>query len=287
MFERPVFIIAAPRSGSQLLYEQLCGVAQGNWNIGGESHDIFDPVLGHYFSNPCFHSHRATAMDASAERREQIVRRFARQLHAAQYGLHAGSANDTSLAVRVIDKLPKNAFRVEFLNACFPDALFVMLWRDPRANISSLIEAWKNAEQSGRFVTYRELSGRAFKHWCFVLPPGWRGVLHLDLADIAAFQWTSANNTALDDLRAIARERVHVVSYAGLIANPDATLRAICNFIGLPFLAEAVARKGGRLRMSRTVVTPPRADKWEANRDAIERMMPRLNATVRRLEQLG
>ena len=286
VFDRPVFIIAAPRSGSNMLFEQLCKV-RGFWHIGGESHGIFDRVLGHNFENPNFESIRATREDESPQRTAKIVDMFTRRL------IEAGSETpfvrlpegQRPQSVRVLDKLPKNSFRVSFLNASFPDARFIYLWREPKGNISSLIEAWREGRDSGRFVTYKQLPGTSFNNWCLVLPPGWRQVVDKALEDITAFQWASANQTALDDLTSLPPDRWCSVSYADLTKEPAKQLRRLCDFAGLEYNG-AELPEGGALELSRTTLTPPSEDKWKKNGDLIEKILPGVQATVERIERV-
>ena len=82
-FDRPVFIIAAPRSGSTALFEVTSRIP-GIWSIGMESHEIFDGVLGHRFTNPRFESIRATARDASPARVARLMHLFARRLRSSE-----------------------------------------------------------------------------------------------------------------------------------------------------------------------------------------------------------
>ncbi len=286
VFERPIFIIASPRSGSNLLFEQLCK-ARGLWHIGGESHGIFDRVLRHNFSNPEFDSIRATAADADAERTHRIVDLFTRRLIQAETGIRFTELPEERRpqAVRVLDKLPKNALRVSFLDATFPDAKFIYLWREPRGNVSSLIEAWREGRESGRFVTYEQLPGTSFKNWCLVLPPGWRRVVEASIEEIAAFQWASANQTALDDLTSLPHDRWCSVSYADLTAKPEAELRRLCEFAGLQFEPDATVQDS-RLAHSRTTLTPPSDDKWKKNADLIERIIPTVQPVFERIAEV-
>ena len=46
-------------------------------------------------------------------------------------------------ALRFLEKTPKNALRVPFFARIFPDARFIFLWRDPRENIASIMQAWR------------------------------------------------------------------------------------------------------------------------------------------------
>jgi hypothetical protein len=286
-FERPVFIIAAPRSGSTVLFDSLRGMP-GIWSIGRESHRIFDIVLQHHFGNPRFDSIRATGRDAAPEKSATLTRLFSRYLIEAgsgrRYrdqppGLRPGS-------IRLLDKLPKNAFRVAFLAASFPDARFIFLSREPRGNISSLIDAWRHGRATGRFVTYRRLPDTAVENWCFVLPPGWRRYVDRPLAEIAAFQWMTANETALDDLLALPRDRWCAVSYEALVSQPAAQLRRLSAFIGVKAEDRDLGIGDGGLPVSRTALTPPDPEKWRANAAEMMQVLPQVEGVAERIDRM-
>lgn len=284
-FDRPTFIIAAPRSGSTLLFESLRKIP-GMWSIGGESHEIFDGVLGHHVGNPQFESIRATARDVEPKKTETIIRYFTRHAidaHSAHFFDLPVDRRPTS--IRFLDKLPKNSFRVPFLAASFPDAKFVFLTRNPRDNISSLIDAWHEGRRSGRFVTYRRLPGTALENWCFVLPPGWRGVANKSVADIAAFQWARSNETALDDLLDLAPDRWCAVSYAALISQPITELRRLAGFIDMKLDERSLGMENDALAVSSSALSLPSPEKWRNNALEIERVLPAVKATAVRIEK--
>ncbi len=284
VFDRPTFIIAAPRSGSTLLFESLRTIP-GLWTIGGESHEIFDGVLGHHVGNPQFESIRATARDVDPRKTEEIIRCFTCHLIDAHSTRYVDLAPDRRpKSIRLLDKLPKNSFRVPFLAGSFPDAKFIFLTRNARDNIGSLIDAWHEGRRSGRFVTYRRLPGTAFENWCFVLPPGWRGVANESVADIAAFQWAKSNETALDDLSRLAPDRWCAVSFAALISQPIAELRRLAGFMGLEFDARHLAMENGLLAVSSSALSRPSPDKWRRNSIELARVLPQVEATAARIE---
>ncbi len=286
-FDRPVFIIAAPRSGSTLLYESLRKIP-GMWSIGGESHEIFDGVLEHHVGNPQFESIRATARDVDPKKTETMIRLFTHGLIDADTDrcFVNQPPEQRPKAIRFLDKLPKNSFRVPFLAGSFPDAKFIFLTRNPRENISSLIDGWHEGRRTGRFVTYGRLPGTALENWCFVLPPGWRGVVNKSVADIAAFQWAKSNETALDDLLGLAPDRWCAVSFAALMSQPIAELRRLAGFIGLEFDAGDLGMKNGALAVSSSALSLPSPDKWRKNALEIERVMPQVEATAVRIENM-
>jgi hypothetical protein len=106
------------------------------------------------------------------------------------------------------------------------------------------------------------------------------------VAEVAAFQWESANRIVLDDLGRLAPERWTAVGYAELLSQPEATIRRLCAFAALEFDAALAERTSAPLPLSRYTQTPPAAGKWQAHEDAIQRVLPKVDATWRRLQAL-
>jgi hypothetical protein len=78
-FDRPIFILSAPRAGSTLLFETLSQFPDP-WTIGRESHDIMEgiPELHPAFRN--YISNRLTAADALPHVSLALRDGFVRQL---------------------------------------------------------------------------------------------------------------------------------------------------------------------------------------------------------------
>ena len=159
VFDRPVFIVSSPRSGSTLLFETLAQ-ARGLFTIGQESHALIEGIPGLHPAYHDFASNRLDAAIATQQLTEELRRRFRAKLHDRD-GHHS-----TALPLRMLEKTPKNALRVPLLAKIFPEAQFVYLYRDPRQTLSSMIEAW----QSGRFEPIRSFRAGPGFHgrccWC-------------------------------------------------------------------------------------------------------------------------
>ena len=266
-FDRPLIILTAPRSGSTLLFETLAQSA-ALYTIGGESHGIIEalpelnPATGRIDSN------RLTAADARDDMIEPLHAAFAQYLR--DRNGHRPAARD---AVRLLEKTPKNALRIPFLEKLFPDARYLFLYRDPREAIASVMEAWRN----GGWITYPALPGW-FGPWSFLLPPGWQQMQGKSLADIAAFQWVAANDYILQDLPSIEPTRWMAMGYAEFLADSTKWASRICAFAEIEFDAGLRARCARPLPHSRLTLTPPRAEKWRKNEVEInplsEKFMP-------------
>ncbi len=271
-FDRPVFIMSPPRSGSTLLFETLAQ-ARGVYTIGGESHAMIEgvPELNVIAHN--YNSNRLDARLATPELAEKLRRRFAAELR------DRDGMRPANQPVRLLEKTPKNSLRIPFLAKVFPQALFVFLYRDVRETLSSMIEAW----HSGRFATYRNLPGWTGElPWSLLLTPGWRELNGLPLPQIVARQWETATRILLDDLAAIAPERITIARYDALLADPMAEIAYLCKSVDF-----AWDRPLDSLPLSRYTVTPPDPNKWKRHEAEIVSVLPAIQTTVGRAEKFA
>ena len=136
IMDDPVFIVAAPRSGSTLLFETLCQ-AKSIFSIGGESHGIFENIAKLNPANNSFNSNRLTELDADPATAKELIASFAGKLKNREGERFLTIPVDKHTPVMTfLEKTPKNALRIPFLNAVFPNARFIFLHRSPEANIS-------------------------------------------------------------------------------------------------------------------------------------------------------
>jgi hypothetical protein len=273
---RPVFIVAAPRSGSTVLFETLA-LSRELWSLEGEAHWLVERLPELQPGAPHVDSNRLEA--------RHVTEDIARQIDAGFFE-HLRDADGRPLAtgggeVRFLEKTPKNSLRIPFFDRLYPDARFIFLWRDPLESLSSIMEAWR----SGRWTTYRRLDGRDGP-WSLLLPPGWRALRGKPLEEIAAFQWESANRIALDDLQSLPRHRWTSCRYSDLVTHPLATVRRLCNFAEVEFEGALRQRASAPLPLSRYTQTPPDTSKWRRNEVEIRRVLPAIEATWRRLQAL-
>lgn len=267
----PVIVMSAPRSGSTLLFEQLASLP-GLWTIGGESHGVFRAFPHLRAENAQLDSGCLLASHAD----ERTVDAF-RRCMAFLLRNHNGEPwigmrpEDRPPTVTLLEKTPRNALNVPFLLQVFPDARFIYLYRDARATIASLVEAWQLGLKTGRFVTFRDLPGWDRAAWCFLLPLGWRDLVGKTLFDIAAFQWAACSDKLLDDLETLEVGRCTAVTYEELVGAPSRALRRLAEFAQVD---DRGAYTGNRpLPLSRTTLSPPGPDKWrrwERDIDAVE-----------------
>lgn len=280
LFDRPVIILAAPRSGSTLLFETLSECVDV-WTIGGESHQVIESLPELNPGSGMINSNRLTAEHATDRVVELMQRRFARLLRDRDGREFFRNQHLTRL--RFLEKTPKNGLRVPFFNRVFPDALYIYLFRDVRANLSSMMEAWR----SSNWKTYPRLVGWNGPPWSLLLPPGWAAMNGKTLAEICAFQWQSANQTILNDVKNLGDDRWVTVSYENLLAQPEATIERLCAFAGFEIDERMSNRLNAPLPLSRYTQTNPSADKWRKNESEVFSVLEMLEPLEAELSGLG
>lgn len=258
--EKPVFIVSTPRSGSTLLFETLVK-APDLYSAGNESHARIEQVADLFPGRRGWTSNRLTAEDA--------IQSTVKALSAAFYpALRDRAGAPPSGGVRMLEKTPKNALRVPFFDAAWPDSYFVYLYRDPRQTLGSMIEAWL----SGRFVTYPMLPGWGRPPWSLLLVPGWRDLVGKPLPEVVAIQWATTTKLLIQDLQRLPRERVLGIDYAQLLADPQATMIRLARALDLRWDVELP----DALPLSKTTFTRPSKDKWRRFEAEIEKVYPAL-----------
>jgi uncharacterized protein (TIGR03032 family) len=260
-FDRPIFIVAPPRSGTSLLFETLAR-SPTVWTVGGESHAVMEGMPALHPANRGWDSNRATATDVGPGLAERLRAAFLAQLRDRE-----GSRPDPqATGLRMLEKTPKNSLRIPFLKAVFPHALFIYMYRDPRQSLASMIEAWN----SGRFVTYPNLPGWEGPPWSLLLTPEWRRLSGKELPEIVAAQWKMATQILLDDLERLPPQQVAVVTYDALVEEPQREVARLCRFAGIGWDQELTTP----LPLSRHTVTPPDPEKWKQQEAELEAVLP-------------
>jgi hypothetical protein len=270
-YDRPVFIISPPRSGSTLLFETLAR-APGLYTIGGESHALIESIPGLPLRHRDFSSNRLLAVDATPAVVAELRARFRNRARDRD-------GHPPPSRFRLLEKTPKNALRIPFLQEAFPEARFVYLHRDAREVLASMIDAW----MSGHFRTYLQLPGWPHPYWSLLLTPGWQALAGKPLPEIVAGQWDSAMRVMLGDLEALPAERVATIRFDRFIADPGEEIRRLCERLDIPWDVAL----SGQLPPSRHTLTAPGPDKWTRHAAAFEPLLPALQDSIARAEAMA
>jgi hypothetical protein len=238
------------------------------FTIGGEAHGIIENIPGLRAADHAFESSRLTAEDATDDVSRQLVAHLYTALRDRDGAPATGS-------VRMLEKTPRNALRIPFLDAVFPDAFFLYLHRDPLSTVNSMLNAWR----TGRAAGYPGLPGWTGRAWSMLLVPGWRDLNGLPLAEIVAHQWATATRILLDDLESLPPHRRGVTRYDRLVDDPQGEIERICALAGLEWDCLT-----GPLPVSATALTPPDPAKMERNREELAAAEPLIRQAAARAE---
>ena len=210
MIERPVFIVAPPRSGATALFRSLArapGIFRSR-GPGGPLEGVFelDPA------NRDWDSNRLTAEDVEP----RVVQEVLGRLKATLVDSAGNRPGIDASGIRWVDGQPRNALRVPFLAAIAPDAQFVYIHREPAETVPAMLRVW----EAGTRVGYPQL-------------PGWRELSGRPLPEIVTEQWIRLTETLLDDLEALPPERWCVTDFKTLMNDPQRELERICEFVAV------------------------------------------------------
>ena len=216
--DRPIFVVAPPQAGTHFVADALArspGV-RALGLAGQRAIDIDDTTTEPESRQP---SDRLTAADATPARSRRLRGELGRLVART-----AGTGEDRE---RLIDSTPRNALRIPFLAAVFPDASFVFVYREPRDTLESMAHAWR----SGSYVTFPDLPDWDGDPWSLLLVPGWRRLAGKALAEVVVEQWATTTQLLLDDLGALPAERWSVVEFRALELRPHAELERLSRFL--------------------------------------------------------
>ena len=261
----PIFIIGCPRSGTTLLF-RLLSRHESLGSVRGEGH-----IFWNTYQHPRrygWSSDRATEADVKPGESRYIY----------------SAIRDTTGGGHFLDKTPRNCLRIPYLDALFPGARYILLKRSGLDTVSSLIEGWRVRHGiSYRLPEPLELDEYQGYFWSYLLPPGWRDVAHTSIAEVAALQYASSYETALNDLALLEQERVIELSFEELLAEPVVHSERILDALGLkpsPGVADMARNLSAHPVQTNS---PPRLDKWRERASEIAPVLDRIAPTMERL----
>lgn len=197
----PIFLLSLPRCGSTLLQRILAGhpavaTAAEPW--------LLLPWLSPFgYAQRSSDRNFGLAGEAINEFLSQCPdngpRRYRETVRAAALSLYAQHAQPDQAFF--LDKTPRYHLIAETIAETFPDARFLLLWRNPLAVISSMIDTWLR----GRFAP---------DIYAVDLFDGLEALLHFQQAQPGRFL------------------ELH---YEQLTANPEAAARRACDWLGLEY----------------------------------------------------
>jgi len=268
--ERPVIVVGCSRAGTTLVYKTL-SESHELGTLQRETHDYWTDL--HPLADKHWDTHALDARDASPADRDTVSRYFY-----SWTGQH-----------RWVDKNNQNGLCVPYLQALFPDAVFVFIKRSPGDNLNSLIEGWRKPDE---FATWSNdlpakvaVENGTLTQWCFFLADGWREYVNAPVEDVAAFQYAAINQAILDAKASVPAGQWVDVFYEDFLRDPVAAFRHVFEGCGLTFDARLQAHCAEVLDIPYNAFSEIRLDKWKdgRNREKIERVLPQVVDVAKRM----
>lgn len=268
--DRPIIVVGCSRAGTTLVYKTL-SESREIGSLQRETHDYWMTL--HPLADKAWDTHALDASDASEADRDTVSRYFY-----AWTGRH-----------RWVDKNNQNGLCVPYLQALFPDAVFVFVKRSPGDNLNSLIEGWRKPDEfatwSANLPAKVAVENGTLTQWCFFLAEGWRDHVASPVEDVAAFQYDAINRAILDAKASLPAGQWVEVFYEDFLRDPVAAFRHVFEGCGLRFDTRLEAHCASVLDIPYNAFSEIRLDKWKdgRNRAKIERVLPKVAAVAARM----
>ncbi|CAK8722860.1 Sulfotransferase [Candidatus Electrothrix laxa] len=232
---KPVIIIGAPRSGTNMLRDLLIELSEvGTWPC-----DEINYIWRH--GNVQYPSDEFTPQMASPEVRAYISKQFDK--------IGKGKKLDT-----VVEKTCANSLRVGFVNKVIPDAKYIFIVRDGMDVVASALKRWKATLnipyvlRKTRYVPPSDLpyyASRYLLHRLYKLTSNekrlarWGPVTdgmdalleQYSLPEVCALQWKACVENAERDLSAIPAENILRVKYEEFVNEPVKEFARLAYFL--------------------------------------------------------
>ncbi|MEC4986483.1 MAG: sulfotransferase [Oscillatoria sp. PMC 1068.18] len=239
ILKRPVFIVGCGRSGTTILGKML-----------SQHSEIA------YFNEPRDIWLCATQTDIWT--RKAQVRSGKLKLTAADLTPEIASRIKNEFAVRIrlkngsrlVEKLPINSFRIGFLNALFPDALFIHLLRNGLEVAQSIATLAETKPWFGR----KDYKWNLLKDYAVARGDGELVELSTNNFLKGILEWRLSVESSREGLSNLASDRWIEIRYEDLLENAIAVCTTLEQFIGLEpsqemrqFAATQINRKSPRI----------------------------------------
>ncbi len=263
LFDRPVFIISAPRSGSTLLYELMLKF-DNVYGFSVEADHVWRTIFPR--ARLADESDLVSLDDYSLKKEKEFKRYLYRSLMwDLEKRRKVNLIEKIGLKkIRYIEKTIANCFHLDFIEKIFPDCYYIWLIRDPRAVLSSMLVGWRGSKRAAIYKYINPLKDQFnLELFPYPLPPNWpqnmRGKVEAEAFVWALLQYFEYPKNFFEQIES---SRKILIRYEEVIDNPKKIIKTISSKFGL-ILNKNFEKSMNFLPLSRTTVTKPQPDKWK------------------------
>jgi len=209
-----LFILGMQKSGTSLLNRMLMQQSQINnpflpegkffWGDNPPFTPVDEPCGKLYQSHTGKKGHSLDESDFNIDDQNLLIRR-----------IEAANVSEPIL----MNKNPYNSVRIKWLKSIFPNCKIVVIYRNPIANVYSLLKKYDNS--NNQKVGPED-------GWWGIKPKNWQSLLSDNKVSQCSHQWLSVNNQILQDIDDVDL----LLSYSRLCLSPNDIINkviSLCN----------------------------------------------------------
>lgn len=274
----PIFILSPPRSGSTLLFETMFNFRE-LYHLTYESDFVWWHLFPYARSNEP--SDCVNESDYCEDSFEQYLSLYINGINNSTMSLDKQikikNVIEEGQVLRVLDKTIANCFHLKYLAKAFPEAKYIFLFRDPRDNISSMIEGWPYVDRFGKsqLTPYlKRHKDATISHWTYPAPPGWLNIVNKPLEEICAWSWQQHIKAMLDFIPTLNINDYISIKYEDIVNSPIEVYETISRKFDL-VMNDNIYNAFENPKLSYTTISAPKSEKWkEKNYDQILSIVP-------------
>ncbi len=233
---KPIFIIGAPRSGTNMLRDALVQ---------------FDDVCTWPFDETNFMWKKGYKIYQNDELKiENLTEEKIKYIKKEFKKIATINASNT-----VVEKTCANTLRILYIDKIFPNAKYIFIHRDPIDTIASIKNKWKEGKNYKNFAKqipwfnflhlikfifyniYLKIFAiqNVYSQWGPKIKNIDKIIQENSLCSIAAIQWKSCSEVAKQDLKELNNNKVFTLKYEDFVNNPKYYLRKILKFMDVSY----------------------------------------------------
>lgn len=237
--ERPIFIWGSGQSGTYLLYDllalsgALAYPTVTGWRKKGLAHLMsMKPIEGEltmwggvglpWDRHPVWMHDRVLTVNEAVNIDLQKVRKRYSRLFATWFW-------QSAQILRVLDKSPNYLLMTEIIDQAFPDALHVFAMRDPEAILDSIVRRFEDP----KYRVEENWTGPVTGWYGNILLPGHEQRRNWSVKDRHRWQIEQVLEIGHKAAERIGGRCIKT-HHEDLLANPQATLTRVCDFLDIP-----------------------------------------------------
>jgi hypothetical protein len=136
------------------------------------------------------------------------------------------------------EKDPRNSIRLDFVYTVFPDAKYVILYRNPYSTICSLMKRHQQARKLFKYKKKEDQWWRSGDAWAEQRIPGWKQLRDKSPLEASIAQYSYTIRKLLKDMELVPAKNQMIFRYEDLLHQPTQFQESLYDFISVSYMRE-------------------------------------------------